>query len=261
LLAASIRGFGIGISPLLICEIVPTWQLDFWCIQLPENPQNFVVSVSETDVNPIAIWYMSFVNLWKIRVSMSLTKQLQTWGPCKLIALNQACNAPNSSHVSWNSSYGNERRCGHKCICSLFVLGSFAWPIFKQTCHSIKSLCNSFVTLGIVCVLLVHGDLSVLLLTSFLLLTCMYRLQTQSKMLCTGLLLSLELNNVQVVANCLCALQEIYLAEASRSDGSLKDRDSLYTTSVIYLLINRWCNLWPILPNSKMFIYTSYSLR
>ncbi len=31
-----------------------------------------------------------------------------------------------------------------------------------------------------------------------------------------------------MVANCLCALQEIYLAEASRSDGSLKDRDSLY---------------------------------
>jgi len=29
LLAAAIRGFGIGISPLLICEIVPTSQLDF----------------------------------------------------------------------------------------------------------------------------------------------------------------------------------------------------------------------------------------
>ncbi|CAK9859595.1 unnamed protein product [Sphagnum jensenii] len=49
----------------------------------------------------------------------------------------------------------------------------------------------------------------------------------------------LQDSDAQVVANCLCALQEIYLAEASRSDGSLKDRDSLYTTSVIYLLINR----------------------
>lgn len=45
--------------------------------------------------------------------------------------------------------------------------------------------------------------------------------------------------DTQVVANCLCALQEIWSLEASTSEGALREREALLSKPIIYHLLNR----------------------
>lgn len=45
---------------------------------------------------------------------------------------------------------------------------------------------------------------------------------------------------LQVVANCLCSLQEIWGLEATKSEEASTERETLLSKPLIYYLLNRW---------------------